>query len=416
MVDDMKLAINGGTPAVTNVPGRFHFGAEEKAAVDALFDKAIESGDAPGYAGEEEAGLCKEFADFLGGGFVDGTNSGTTSVFVALKALHLPPFSEVIVGCITDEGGVMPVVLNDCIPIPADVAPGTYAPGPEQIEARITERTKAIVVAHIFGDPSDMPGIERVAAKYNLPIVSDCAQAHDARINGRHVGTFGTLSSFSLMFGKHFCTGGQGGAVFTKDEELYKEVRRAADRGKPFGLPAGSSNVFPSLNFNMDEIYATIGRAQLKKLPMIVSKRRAFAKALEARLIELGIKGVTMPQLHLPAGYESCFWKLRFAFNADAMKCTMHEYRDALNSEGFAVGTYEGGCPFWDEWYKVRATQFPWNSPCYKGDANAEYPLPNMEKTLSTEFFSFYIQESFTDKELDMFAKAIQKVDAYYSK
>ena len=95
MSNKEKLAVNGGNKAVGALKPRFHFGAEEKEAAMRLFDKSIESGNAFGYNGPEEEAFCKEFADFLGGGYADGVNSGTNSIFGALKALHLPPFSEV---------------------------------------------------------------------------------------------------------------------------------------------------------------------------------------------------------------------------------------------------------------------------------------------------------------------------------
>ena len=155
----VQLAINGGPKAVTELPARFHFGKEEKAAVDALLDQCIINGEPPGYSGPEEEAFGKEFAEYLGGGYADGVNSGTNSVYVALKSLDLEPFSEVVVGCITDPGGMMPVTELNCIPVPADTAPGSFNTGPEQIEARITERTSAIVVPHISGEPADMPGI-----------------------------------------------------------------------------------------------------------------------------------------------------------------------------------------------------------------------------------------------------------------
>ena len=157
-----ELAMNGGTPAAAGLPPRGHMGKEEKAAVDALFDEMIASGNAPTYHGKQEEAFCKEFAEYLGGGYADGVNSGTNSVFVALRALDLPPFSEVLFGCITDNGGVMPIVMNNCIPIPVDTVPGSFNIGPEQIEARITERTSAIVIAHIMGEPADMPAIMKV--------------------------------------------------------------------------------------------------------------------------------------------------------------------------------------------------------------------------------------------------------------
>ena len=120
MSDKEKLAINGGTKAVGALKARFHFGVEEKEAAMQLFDKSIASGEPFGYNGAEEEAFCKEFAEFLGGGYADGVNGGTNAVFTALRALDLKPFSEVIVGAVTDAGGMMPIVLNSCIPVVCD--------------------------------------------------------------------------------------------------------------------------------------------------------------------------------------------------------------------------------------------------------------------------------------------------------
>ena len=142
------LAVQGGSPVRTRPwPERFLFGQAEKDAAMRMFDQAIASGKAFGYSGAEEDAYCKAFADYLGGGIADAVNSGTNAVYVALRSLDLPAFSEVIVPPISDAGGVMPVALAGLIPIPADCAPGSLNAGPAQIEARITPRTSAIVVA-----------------------------------------------------------------------------------------------------------------------------------------------------------------------------------------------------------------------------------------------------------------------------
>ena len=119
-----RLAINGGEKVRrTPLPARGLFGEEEKRAAVALFDKAIATGNAFSYNGEEEEAYCKEFAEFLGGGYADGVNSGTSAIYVALRALDIEPFTEVIVPPVTDPGGVMPVPLANCIPVVADGAP-----------------------------------------------------------------------------------------------------------------------------------------------------------------------------------------------------------------------------------------------------------------------------------------------------
>lgn len=407
-MSNSQLAINGGPKAAEGLPARFHFGKEEKAAVDALFDQCIASGNAPGYNGPQEDAFCKEFAEFLGGGYVDGVNAGTNSVYVALKSLDLPPFSEVVVGCVTDCGGMMPIVELNCIPVPADTAPGSYNAGPEQIEARITERTSAIVVAHISGEPADMPGIMAVAKKYNLPVVEDCAQAHMAIINGKKCGTFGTCGAFSLMFGKHMCVGGQGGAVFTNDEDQYWKVRRAADRGKPFNMP-GCSNVRSAINCNMDEFHATIGREQLKKLPWIVGNRIKVANMLIERGFDK-LPSIYLPQKDLPKGFEPCYWWWRLRFEQANMKCTREEFVAALQAEGIvAAPSYYNALPAKMMWYQDRASKFPWNNPLYKGDANAVYATPNCDKAMD-EHFNFHIFESYGEAEVEKIMNAFTKV------
>lgn len=407
------LAINGGEKAVPVLPNRFHFGKEEKAAIDALFDAAIATGNAPGYNGPEEEAFCKEFAEFMGAKYADGTNGGTNSVYVALKALNLPPFSEVIVGCVTDPGGMMPIVINNCIPIPADTAPGSFNTGAKEIEARITERTSAIVVAHIGGEPADMPAIMEVAKKYNLPVVEDCAQSHMARINGKNVGTFGRYGAFSLMFGKHMCTGGQGGAVICNTEEDYWNERRAADRGKPFNLPAGSTNCVPALSCNMDEFHATVGRVQLKKLPDIVARRKKAISMLKAKGFD-SLKSISVPPLR--EDFDHCYWWWRLKFNAEAMNCTKDEFCAALIAEGLAiVPNYTGALPARMDWYKNKANQHPWNNPLYKGDANKEYLTPNCDQAIK-DYFILFVFESYGEKETDLILKAVKKVETFYSK
>jgi perosamine synthetase len=408
-----KLAINGGKKAVSGLPSRFHFGKEEKAAINILFDAAIKTGNAPGYNGPEEEAFCKEFAKFMGAKYADGTNGGTNSVYVALKALALPPFSEVIVGCVTDPGGMMPIVINNCIPVPADTASGSFNAGAKEIEACITPRTSAIVVAHIGGEPADMPAIMKVAKKHNLPVVEDCAQSHMAKINGKNVGTFGRYGAFSLMFGKHMCTGGQGGAVICNTEQDYWNERRAADRGKPFNLPAGSTNCIPALSCNMDEFHAAVGRVQLKKLAGIVARRQKAVEMLKAKGLT-SLKSVSLPPLK--KGFEHCYWWLRLKFNADAMKCTKDEFCAALTAEGLGINpNYTGALPAKMDWYKNKADQHPWNNPFYKGNAKKNYPTPNCDQAMK-ENFILSIYESYGAKEIDMIMKAFKKVEAHYAK
>ncbi|MCF7853885.1 MAG: DegT/DnrJ/EryC1/StrS family aminotransferase [Candidatus Pacebacteria bacterium] len=410
------LAINGGSPLRTEPwPTRGLIGREEKAAVTALFDQAIESGNAPGYGGPREEAYCREFAEVMGGGYADGVSSGTAAVYVALRALDLEPFSEVVVACVTDPGGMMPIPLINCIPVPADTAPGSFNAGPEQIEEAITPHTSAILIAHIFGEPADVEGILAVARRHNLPVVEDCAQAHGAKLNGQPVGTFGDVAAFSTMFGKHYCTGGQGGVVFTRDENLAPMVRRAADRGKPFGLPAGSTNCFASLNLNLDEFGATIGREQLRKMPALVDRIRTVAAHIRDGLED--VPGLSVPN-PIPGAVPS-YWKLRIEFQQEAMTCDKSSFCDALKAEGLTpiMENYFAGMPHLQDWFvnhRVFGTSgYPWASPAYKGDPNRQFPCPNAMDSMH-RFFALLCNEAWTTEDADDALTVLHKVEAAY--
>ncbi|NLN18342.1 MAG: DegT/DnrJ/EryC1/StrS family aminotransferase [Firmicutes bacterium] len=405
-----QLAIHGGTPIRTKPwPPRALFGEEEKQAVIDLFDQAIASGTAFGYEGPTERAYCEEFAEFLGGGYVDAVNSGTNAVYVALRALNPEPYTEIIVSPITDQGGVMPVPLLNCIPVVADTAPGSFNVGPEQIEAAITPLTSAIVVAHIMGEPADMEGIMAVARRHNIPVVEDCAQAHGAKLNGQYLGTFSEVSAFSTMFGKHHATGSQGGLVFTKDEDLYVKIRQASDRGKPFGLPAGSTNTMATLNFNLGDLGAAIGRVQLKKLPQIVGKRQEVAKAIIAGIED--IAAVSAPE-QLP-GAEPSYWYLRLRVNEEHLSCTKREFCAALAAEGISHNPEYAALPHRTQWFRERrvfgTTELPWSSPLYRGQAPREFPCPNAMQAVASHFL-LPVSESWGEEEIRDVVEAIRKV------
>ena len=408
-----KLAINGGAKSIPEPFGRRgHFAQEEKAAAMRLFEQSIASGEAFGYNGIEEESFGKEFAAFLGAGYADGVNSGTNAVFVALRALELPPFSEVVVSAITDPGGIKPIVMNSCIPIVADTAPGQYNCGVKEIEAALSPLTSAIVVAHIGGEPADIEGIMSLANARGIPVIEDCAQSHAASIKGKMLGTFGTYGAFSLMFGKHFCTGGQGGAVVCNDEELYWRCRRAADRGKPFNLPEANGNVLCSLNCNLDELGAAIGREQLKKLPQIVENRRKFAALLAEKIKTLD--SIEIPEL-LP-GAKHSYWWWRLKVRADRLSCSKDDFCAALMAEGVSMNpSYGAALPFLREWFQDRPNKHPWNNPLYKGDPKQEFSCPNAV-AVTQQCFNLTIYESWGEKEAECLAKAFAKVHNAYRK
>ena len=409
-----RLAINGGEKVRTDPwPARHLFTEAEKTAVARLFDTSIATGGVFCYGGEEEDAYCEQFAAFHGGGYADAVNSGSSAMYVALRALDLEPFTEIIVPPVTDMGGVMPVPLINCIPIPADTAPDSYNIGPDQIAERVTERTSAIIVAHISGLPADMDPIMEIARARGIPVLEDCAQAHGATYKGRLVGTIGDIAAFSTMSGKHHATGGQGGVVYTKDKDLYWRARSASDRGKPFGLTHTAMNVLCSHNLNLNDLSAVIGLEQLKKLPAILDGCRRIAGEIAQRCRVL--KAVTV-DMGLP-DTQGAFWFLVLHLDLDKVSVDLDTFVKAAQAEGLPF-FHNYTRPFTDhDWYKNRAvfgsSGYPWACPLYKGDPDAVYPLPNMERAHKS-LFCIKVHENMTSKEADDVYNALRKVEAAF--
>ena len=321
-------------------PRRRHFDKREKRVVMQLLDREIRKGGAVIYGGPETKAYCRAFADYLGGGYAAAVNSGTNAVYVALRALDLEPGSEVIVPAITDAGGTMPVALLNCIPVPADCHPGSLNTSVNQIRDVLTDRTGAILVAHLTGHPVDLDPILELAGKRNIPVIEDCAQSHGALYKGRMVGTFGAISAFSTMFGKHHATGAQGGVVFTRDTLLFARTRQVIDRGKPFGALGSPANVTASLNFNQDEISMAIGRVQLDKLPGALRARRKFV-AQVANGLE-NVDGVSL--VGDAPGCAGAYWFLCLLVDRRDLNCDSQQFAAALELEG--IGGVQAGYPF----------------------------------------------------------------------
>ena len=396
-------------------PPRRNIGQAEVDAIHSLLERALAEGAMPGYDGAEESAYCQEFAAFMGGGYVDAVSSGTAALYAALKALDLEPFTEVIAPAVTDPGGMMPIPLLNLIPMVADTQPHSYNTGPGQVAALISPLTSAIVIAHIGGEPADIEPVVDLAHRRGVPVIEDCSQAHGSTLHGRPVGTFGDIAVFSTMSGKHHSTGGQGGLVYTRIESLYEAVRRASDRGKPFFLPPGSSNVVASLNFNLSDLAAAIGRVQLRKLPGIVARRQAIV----ARLAE-GIAG--LPTVSLPPpipGAMPSYWFLRMR-SADPGKatCDRDTFCQALIAEGLPITPrYGGALPHTQDWFTKRrvfgSSGYPWACPEYKGDRDRRFPCPNAQASIDVHF-NLHLHENWSEADVDRAVAIFRKVDAAF--
>jgi len=394
-------------------PRRCHFDKREKRAVVRLLNREISKGGAVIYGGPETKAYCRAFADYLGGGYAAAVNSGTNAIYVALRALDLEPGSEIVVPAITDPGGTMPVAMLNCIPIPADSDRESINTSAEQIKKVLSDRTSAIVVAHISGQPVDMDPVLKLAAERRIPVVEDCAQAHGSIYKGRMAGSLGTISAFSTMFGKQHCTGAQGGVVFTKDTLLFARVRQIADRGKPYGALGNPGNLVASLNFNQDEISMAIGRVQLEKLPGAIRARRTFAS-----LVETGLQAVDGVSLIGDApGSLGSYWFLMIRLDTSKLGCDSEEFATALMEEG--IDGVSAGYPFFptdQPWHRdavmLGKSGLPWSALAGQPKPR-QFEVPNAHHA-NRQIVRVDVHESLGDGEARDLVTAVKKLAQFF--
>ena len=172
------------------------------------------------WTGTEGMKFEEEFARYNGVRFGIATSNGTSALHVAVASLGIGPGDEVIVPSYTFIATSFAVCQAGAIPVFADVNKEDHTISPESIEEKITERTKGIIVVHLYGNVCQMDKIMEIAEKHNLKVIEDCAQAIGATFNGKKVGSIGHAGAFSFCQSKTFTTGGEGGCVITDDEDL----------------------------------------------------------------------------------------------------------------------------------------------------------------------------------------------------
>jgi dTDP-4-amino-4,6-dideoxygalactose transaminase len=264
------------------------FTAEESAAVQAV----LASNRVNYWTGTECREFEREFAAWVGVPHAVALMNGTVALELALRALGIGPGDEVVVTPRTFIASISCVVSVGATPVFADVDPVSGNLTAATIEPVLTPKTKAIVCVHLAGWPCDMDPIMELARARGLRVIEDCAQAHGARYKGRSVGSIGDIGAWSFCQDKIMTTGGEGGMVTTRDEQLWRSMWEYEDHGKSFAAvyekshPPGFRWLHESFgsNWRMLEVQAAIGRVQLRHVEARVQKRNAHADALLADL------------------------------------------------------------------------------------------------------------------------------------
>jgi len=258
-------------------------------------------------------------------------SSGTAAIHLALKALDIGPGDEVIIPSFTLIVSANMVCLAGATPVLVDVRPDTWCIDPEKIQEKITDRTKAIMVVHMYGHPCEMDAILAIARKHDLSVIEDAAQAHGATYNGRVVGGMGDVGVFSF-YGNKIITTGEGGMVVTGNERIAQRARllrnQAFEQERFVHRHVG-------FNYRMTNIQAAIGLAQCEGLADKVGRKRAIAANYFALL-------GGCDEIELPAAGQDCdpvFWMFGVVLK-DSFGASMPEVRERLSEKGIETRAF----------------------------------------------------------------------------
>ena len=378
----MKLAIKGGKPVIKGERFKKYntIGKEEITAVNEVLKKGVLSGFVGDwsdkfYGGENVRKIETYWRKYIHSKYVIAMNSATSGLYASIGALGIGPGDEVIVSPYTMSASVMCVLVYNAVPVFVDVKKDTYCIDPDDIRRKITDRTKAIVVVHLFGHPAEMDSVIKIAREYNLKVIEDCAQAPAAIYKGKYVGTIGDIGIFSLNCHKTIQSG-EGGLCTTNDNEIAFRLRLIRNHGEAVVSRQTKgerekmlSNSIVNLigwNYRMTEMESAVGIEQIKKLEYLNKKRIENCDYLTDKIEDISC-------LSTPIVYENCrhvYYIYALRYNSDIARINRNRFVRAVEaegvplSEGYVKPLYlldifqqkiaygEKGCPFACPWYK----------------------------------------------------------------
>lgn len=238
--------------------------------------------------GNEVKSFEKEFASYCGVPYCIGVANGLEALHLALRAFELPAGSEVLVPSNTYIATILAIMQAGLVPVAVEPDIRTYNIDPALIEKKITSRTKAIMVVHLYGKMCDMDPIMAICRKHGLKLIEDCAQAHGAQYKGKKAGTFGDINGFSFYPTKNLGALGDAGAAVTKNP-LYDEKLRML---RNYGSKVKYYNDIAGYNSRLDELQAGFLRVKLEKLDEINAHKRKLASIYEEEIPDTFIKPV----------------------------------------------------------------------------------------------------------------------------
>lgn len=419
-----RLAINGGKPVRTELfPAYNTIGPEEKAA--AL--RVLESGNLSQFlgawhkdffGGPEVRAFEQRWSEAFGCKHSISVNSNTSGLITAIGACGIQPGDEVIVSPYTMSASALAPILYGGVPVFADIDENNFGLCPKSVAAKITRRTKAILVVHIFGNPAKMDEIMALAARHDLKVIEDCAQAPFAEYKGRKVGTIGHMGVFSLNYHKHIHTG-EGGVITTNDDFLAERCQLIRNHGEVAAEAKGVTDFTNAYgqNYRLTEIQAAIGIEQLGKLPHLVEQRLENADFLAEKLG--AIPGLTPPKTD--EGSRHVYYLQAFKYSQEVFGVPRDRFIAALKAEIPSAVLREdtpligGGYVrplYLQPLYQKRAASCSFNCPKYEGRVSYGKGLcPVTERMHFEELVTHeFMRPGMTRADLEDVVAAFEKV------
>ena len=395
-----ELAINGGEPVFEKKIGYGHQyidDADIQAVVDVLKSDFLTCGPK---IEEAERKLCK----ITGAKYAVLIANGTAALHAMIFAAGIGPGDEVITTPITFAASANCALYCGAKPVFADINPETYNIDPASIEAKITNRTKAVVAVDFTGQAVEADKIKAICDKHNLVFIEDAAHSLGTKYNDQPVGSIADMTEFSFHPVKT-CTAGEGGAITTNDDELYRRLvlfrthgitrsQELMDKDSEGGWYY--QQVELGYNYRMTDMQAALLSSQLDKLEMFGKRRKELVKHYDEAF-------ASMPEIvvqHEIPESDTVRHLYIIQLNLDLLKCTRREFFDALQAEGVGVNVHY-----------IPVYSFPH----YQKLGYKMGECPNSER-LYERIISIPLYYSLTDDEQDKVIKAVEKVIAYYKR
>jgi len=418
-----KLVIDGGKP-VNSEPFPMWPSFSQK-AIESV-SEPLKSGKVNYWTGELGTKFEKEWAKWNGVKYCITTTNGTSALHTAVASLGIGPGDEVICPSYSFIASSFCILQAGALPVFADVDKKSHTIDPNDIEDKITDKTRAIIVVHLYGIVADMESIMEIARKHNLFVIEDCAQCFGGIYKGKKVGTIGDVGCFSFCQSKHFTTGGEGGAVITNNEDLYWECMSFRDHGYDVKERLRLLEMEKKLmyihrrvgfNYRMTEIQSLIGLCELERFDSWnLPNRRRNGKYLIEKLKNHPL--VLYPPLDTEER-QNAFWWAPFVLDTDKLKVPLKQFISAMEAEGVPVYGVQ-----WPEMYKERAyvekngfgrLKYPFNDPNAR---KIDYSKVECKKAkwLSERTMSFFTHPVYEIKHMEKYVEAFNKVASAYMK